>query len=370
MNLRIFIIIGLTLNSPDQASAQSYVPEWKNNKIKVQPSINIKAYAFNLKDVRLLNSPFKEAMERDAAYMLTLEPDRFLHRFRENAGLKPKGELYGGWESKGVSGFTLGHYISALAMQYAATGDKRFKERTDYIIDELALCQQRRKTGYVGGIPEEDRIWKEVAAGDIRTQGFDLNGGWVPLYTVHKLMAGLADAYLHTDNEKAKTVVTKMADWAYDLTKSLSKEQMEKLMFCEHGGMNDVLANIYAITGNKKYLDLSYRFNHHQVLDPLARKEDQLKGKHANTQIPKVIGSAVQYQLTGDQQNETIAEFFWQTVTDNHSYVIGGNSDFEHFGEPGKLSDRLSTNTTETCNTYNMLKLTRHFFFLEPIIPF
>ncbi|MDQ3395824.1 MAG: glycoside hydrolase family 127 protein [Bacteroidota bacterium] len=347
--------------------AQSYVPEFTNEKIKVKPVVDIKAFAFNLKDVRLHDSPFKQAMDWDAEYLLALEPDRFLHRHRKNAGLEPKAEIYGGWENLGVSGFTLGHYISALAMYYAATGDEQFKIRTDYITDELAHMQDLRKNGYVGGIPEEDRIWDEIASGDIRSEGFDLNGGWVPLYTVHKLMAGLVDAYLYAENEKALNVVTKMSDWLYDLTKALSEEQMEQIMFCEFGGMNDVLAHIYAITGNKKYLDLSYRFNHKLIMDPLAREEDQLNGIHANTQIPKLIGNASQYELTGDKEAYTAASFFWQTVIDNHTYVIGGNSDHEMFGEPGKLSHRLSSNTTETCNTYNMLKLTRHLFAWNPV---
>ena len=241
---------------------QSYVPEFNNEKIKIKPIVNIQAYAFSIKDVRLLDSPFKKAMERDANYLLSLDPDRFLHRHRVNAGLEPKAEIYGGWEELGVSGFTLGHYISALAMHFAATGEAQFQSRTNYIVDELTLMQDLRKTGYVGGIPEEDRIWSEIESGNIQAEAFDLNGGWVPLYTVHKLMAGLVDAYLYADNETALDVVVKMSDWLYDLTKDLSEEQMEEVMISEFGGLNDVLATIYAITGNKKYIDLSYRFNH------------------------------------------------------------------------------------------------------------
>ncbi len=345
---------------------QSYVPEFNNEKIKIKPIVNIQAYAFSIKDVRLLDSPFKKAMERDADYLLSLDPDRFLHRHRVNAGLEPKAEIYGGWEELGVSGFTLGHYISALAMHFAATGEEKFQSRANYIVNELALMQNLRKTGYVGGIPEEDRIWSELASGNIRAEAFDLNGGWVPLYTVHKLMAGLVDAYLYADNEIALDVVVKMSDWLHDLTKALSEEQMEEVMLCEFGGLNDVLATIYAITGNKKYLDLSYRFNHKLITEPLAIKEDHLNGIHANTQIPKLIGNAVQYELTGDSSSYNAATFFWKTVTDNHTYVIGGNSDYEMFGEPGKLSNRISNKTTETCNTYNMLKLTRHLFAYNP----
>lgn len=342
--------------------AQSYVPEYNNAKMKVKPVVALESYAFNLKDVRLLESPFKRAADADAQYLLSLEPDRFLYRFYENAGLPTKGAIYGGWESRGVSGHSLGHYISACALQYAATGDIRFKQKTDYIIKQLAVCQERRKTGYVGGIPGEDTIWKQVAAGDIRSQGFDLNGGWVPWYTEHKVLAGIIDAYLYTDNEQAKAVAIKFCDWVIATIKNLSDEQMEKMLACEHGGMNEALVNVYAITGEKTYLDAANRFYHHRILDPLSNSKDELSGKHANTQIPKVIGCARIYEESENERDKTIADFFWQTVTSNHSYVIGGNSLNEQFGDPNKLNDRLDGNTTETCNTYNMLKLSRHLF--------
>lgn len=361
----LMIMIFFILIGAKEVFCQSYVPEFKNDKIKVKPVVDIQAFAFNIKDVRLLDSPFKEAMKRDANYILSLDPDRLLHRHRVNS-TKPKAEIYGGWEALGVSGFTLGHYISALAMHYAATDEEIFKNKVNYIIEELAYMQNLRKNGYVGGIPDEERIWTEIATGNIRAEAFSLNGGWVPFYTVHKLMAGLVDAYLYADNEIALNVVLRMSDWLGDLIKDLSEEQMQEIMLCEFGGMNDVLATIYSITGNLKYLELSYRFNHKLITDPLALKEDHLNGVHANTQIPKLIGNAVQYELTGDQSFYNAASFFWQTVTENHTYVIGGNSDHEMFGEPGRLSHRIGNNTTETCNTYNMLKLTRHLFAFNP----
>ena len=336
------------------------------SQFKVKNDISFKATFFPLNDVRLLQSPFKDAMTEDAKYLLFLEPDRFLHRFRLNAGLKPKAPIYGGWESEGVSGHSLGHYLSACSMMYAASGDARFKKKVDYIIDQLDECQRARKTGYVGAIPREDSIWNEVAAGDIRSQGFDLNGGWVPWYTLHKMLAGLVDADIYAGNKKALTIATKFCDWIDTKFKHLSEAQFQKMLDCEQGGMNEALANVYALTGNKKYLTLSYRFDHHKILDPLAADEDILPGKHANTQIPKVIGTARQYELTGNQKNEATAINFWNMVTNNHSYVTGGNSNFEHFGKPDELSDQLSNNTTETCNSYNMLKLTRHLFELNP----
>jgi len=347
--------------------AQSYVPELNNPRIKVQPQIEINAYAFNLRDVKLLDgSPFKNAMDKDAAYLLIIEPNRLLHRFYKNAGLPTKGEVYGGWESDGLSGHTLGHYLSAISIFYANTGNPEFKKRADYIVDELDRCQIARKTGYIGAIPNEDTLFARVARGDIKSSGFDLNGGWSPWYTVHKVMAGLVDAYLYCDNEKALKIVTGMADWTENTVKNLTEAQRLKMLMCEYGGMNDVLANIYSITGNKKYLDLSYKFYDDFVMGELAKKVDPMAGKHSNTNVPKAIGSARQYELTSTGSDKTIASFFWDIMVNHHSYVIGGNSNYEYCGEPDKLNDQLSDNTCETCNTYNMLKLTRHLFAWNP----
>ena len=320
------------------------------------------AYAFPLEDVRLLDGPFKHAMMRDAEYLLRLDPDRLLSGFRKEAGLTPKAKTYGGWEAMTIAGHSLGHYLSACAMMFASTGDVRFRERVNYIVAELDACQQANGNGYVAAIPNGKRIFKEVAAGDIRTQPFDLNGGWVPWYTLHKLFAGLLDADRYTRNTKALAIAIKLADWADATLANLNEEQFQHMLACEHGGMNEVLAELYARTGDEKYLKLSRRFHHKAVLEPLARREDRLQGLHANTQIPKLIGLARRYELTEDAPDKTAAEFFWDRVVHHHSYVTGGNSDGERFGPPDKLSDRLSEDTTETCNTYNMLKLTRHLF--------
>lgn len=331
---------------------------------KVHNAIKEKVSYFPLNEVSLLPSLFKNAMDKDGAYLLSLKPDRFLNRFRINAGLQPKDSIYGGWEKLGVSGHSLGHYLSACSMMYAASGDKRYKEKVNYIVDELAVCQQARKTGYVGAIVGEDSLWDEVAAGDIRS-GALLNGFWVPWYTLHKDLAGLIDAYQYTNNKKALDVATKFCNWIDVKFKHLTEEQFQTMLDCEHGGMNESLADIYALTGNKKYLELSYKFNHKKILDPLANGEDILPGKHANTQIPKIIGAARQYELTGNEKENRTATYFWETVVNHHSYVIGGNSNFEHFDQPDKLANNLSDNTTETCNSYNMLKLTRHLFALN-----
>jgi len=346
--------------------AQSYVPEQNNDRVKVKPVIPVRAYAFNLKDVKITGGDFAHAMSMDSAYLLSLNPDRLLHRFHLFAGLPTKDSVYRGWESMGLSGHTLGHYLSAASMMFVSSGNTEFRNRVNYIVDELEKCQQARKSGYIGAIPDEDSIFGKVKRGEIKSSGFDLNGGWSPWYTVHKVMAGLVDAYLYAGNNKALILVTRMADWTYHTVNHLPDSLRLKMLNCEYGGMNEVLAHIYAITGNKKYLDLSYKFYDEFVMGELAKRIDPLPGKHSNTNVPKAIGSAVQYELTGNERDKTIASFFWERMVHYHSYVIGGNSNYEYCGEPGKLNDRLSDNTCETCNTYNMLKLTRHLFAWNP----
>lgn len=318
---------------------------------------------FEMGEVVITKGPFKHAEEKETAYLLELEPDRFLSGFRSEAGLVHKAPKYEGWESLGVAGQSLGHYLSACAMYYATSGDERFLQRLEYTINELDSCQQANGDGYLAATPDGKRIFKEVSAGKIYSQGFDLNGGWVPLYVMHKVLAGLIDTYQYAHNERALAVAEKLANWMYGTFQHLTEEQMQKVLACEFGGMNEALANLYACTKNEKFLALAQRFdNHKAIMDSLAVGVDDLEGKHANTQVPKVIGAARLYELTGSKRDSAIASFFWHTVVQNHSYVNGGNSDGEHFGAPGQLNERLSTSNTETCNTYNMLKLTRHLF--------
>jgi hypothetical protein len=323
---------------------------------------------FHPADVALLESPFKTAMEADTKYLLMIEPDRLLSQFRSHSGLEPKAKRYGGWESEGLAGHSLGHYLSALALHYAATGDKEYLNRVNYIVDELEECQKARKTGYVGAIPKEDTVFQEVSQGIIRSRGFDLNGAWSPWYTVHKVMAGLLDAYLYCDNQKALQINKGIADWTEGILKNLNPEQLEKMLLCEYGGMNEALVNTYAFTGEKKYLSLSYKFHDKKLLDSLALQVDVLPGKHSNTQIPKAIGTLRRYQLTAEEKDRIIADFFWKTVVQHHTYAPGGNSNYEYLGKRDKLNDKLTDATMETCNTYNMLKLTRHLFALQPSV--
>lgn len=359
--LTALLVIGHTI------SAQTYIPIKNDTRFKLKPAVKIQAYGFPLTDIKLTEgSPFAHAQKLDEAYLLELKPDRLMARFYKNAHLPEKDSVYGGWESEGLSGHTLGHYLSAISLMYSTTGKQQFKRRVDYIAHELARCQAARKTGYVGAIPNEDSIFGRVAKGDIESGGFDLNGGWSPWYTVHKVMAGLVDAYLYAGSKEALQVATKMADWADNLLSALSEKQMQKMLVCEYGGMNDVLVTIYAITGNKKYLALADRFFDNFVMLPLSERKDALQNKHSNTNIPKGVGSASEYFWVGNSRDSTIAQFMWRTIINHHTYANGGNGSYEYFGPEDHLSNRLSDENTETCSSYNMLKLTRKLFSLHP----
>ena len=331
------------------------------------------AESFPLADVQLLDGPFKQAMELNAAYLLSLDPDRLLHNTREYAGLKPKGDLYGGWESRGIAGHTLGHYLTALSQQYAATGDTRFRKKIDYIISEMAECQKAYGDGYVGALPPlELATLRGLKDGKLALQGvFNFKGGaWVPWYTQHKVLQGLVDAWVLGNNPQAKDVTLKLAGWVDSVTAGLTPAQLQTMLQVEHGGMLDTLAQIYALTGDSRYLKASLRFYQHAIFDPLLAGRDELSGKHANTQIPKIIGEARTYEVTGDPDGRKIAEFFWDRVVNYRSWVIGGNSDGEHFFAEGQAARHLGPATAETCNTYNMLKLTEHLFEWQPSVSY
>ncbi|GAB3010870.1 glycoside hydrolase family 127 protein [Niabella terrae] len=348
-------------------AAQSYVPVKNDNRFVIAPKVTMGVYGFDLSAIRLTpGTRFSNAAIRDAAYLKELDPNRLLSRFYRHAGLPEKGKEYGGWESAGLSGHTMGHYLSAASMMYAATGDTLLLHRVQYAVEELAKCQRARKTGYIGAIPNEDSIFYKVSIGAIKSGGFDLNGGWAPWYTVHKIMAGLVDTYLYCNNKQALEVACNMADWAINLLKNLDEAQIQNMLRCEYGGMNDVLAFLYAITGKERYLQLSNRFFDDFVMEPLSRQIDALQNKHANTNIPKGVGAATRYIWTGGRTDSTIAAFMWHTIVDHHVYANGGIGNYEYLGPEDSLSSRLSDDNTETCPSYNMLKLTRQLFGLHP----
>ena len=345
--------------------------------------IFFRALPFALSDVKLLDGPYLRATELNVESLLNYEPDRFLARFREDVGLEPRAEQYYGWEAQSLAGHSLGHYLSACALMYQTTGNPEFLRRVNYIVDELAICQAADGDGYIGAFSRgriddqdigmvqtgEDSFvrgkWvfeNEIAQGIIVAAPFSLNGIWAPYYTQHKVLGGLRDAYLLCGNEKALEVKTAFANWLYGVLAHLPHETIQEMLICEYGGINETFADLYGFTGDARHLELSRIFHDDVVMDPLQQGVDRLQGYHANTQIPKITGLARRYELTGDVQDRRAAEFFWRTVIDDHTYVTGGNCNEEYFGAPGKLRDRLGPNTTETCNVYNMLRLTNHLF--------
>lgn len=324
--------------------------------------------------VRLTGGPLKHAQDLDAKYLLALEPDRMLAGYRIRAGLEPKAKGYGGWDSvngKQLTGHIGGHYLSAVSLMYAATGDPRFKERADYLVKELKEVQDKRGNGYLGAITDDkgvdgETIFQRVASGDIRSGGFDLNGMWSPWYTLHKTYAGLRDAYRFTGNQTALELEIKYSEWAERLLARMTDVQIQRMLNTEFGGMNEIFADLYSDTGDKRWLDLSYKFEHRAFTEPLKRHQDRLGGQHGNTQVPKMIGSLARHAYVGDPGDGWAASFFWDRVVQHHSYATGGHGKDEYFGEPDKLDERVDGRTAETCNVYNMIKMTRKMFALRP----
>ena len=338
------------------------------------PALPDRAEAFPLEAVSLAPSIWRTAVESNVRYLKTLEPDRLLHNFHRSAGLPPKGEVYGGWESMGIAGHTLGHYLSACALAFAQTRDPALAGQVRYTVAELARIQAAHGDGYVGGttVERDGRtvdgkvVFEEIRQGRITSHGFDLNGGWVPIYTWHKVHAGLLDAHRYTGDAEALKVAVGLSDYLIGVLGGLSDAQLQQVLAAEHGGINETFAETYARTGQRRFLDMAERLYHRAVLAPLAEGRDELEGKHANTQIPKVIGLARLHELTGKPGYARTARFFWDRVTNHHSFVIGGNSTGEHFGPAGRLAGRIDDKTCEACNSYNMLKLTRHLYGWQP----
>jgi DUF1680 family protein len=335
------------------------------NKIRTngQEVVTFAALPFSLTDVKLLEGPFKHAMDLDVKTLLNYEPDRLLAKFYTEAGLVPKAEHYMGWENEMLAGHSLGHYLSACSMMYQSTGDSLFLKRVNYIVDELTKLQEADGEGYIGAFTNGKKIFEEeVAKGNIRSQGFDLNGIWSPFYTHHKVLAGLRDAYRLCGNRKALEVEKRFTGWIEKVVSQLNDEQVQKMLRCEYGGISETFADLYADTKDEKYMKLSGVFYQKSFLDSMKARKDILPGRHANTNIPKLIALSRVYELTGDTDARKAAEFFWERVVNHHSYVTGGNGNNEYFGPADKLRDRLDEGTTESCNVYNMLKLSEHLF--------
>ncbi len=322
---------------------------------------------FPLERVRVTGGVFKEKQDIDREYLLKYldkgRTDRLLAEFRRVAGLPEKAKRYGGrWEGGGINGHILGHYLTSLAACYAATGDARAKERLDYIVDELAACQKANGDGYVMTIPQ-DAVWDKVKSGDFRAGGFDICGWWVPNYTIHKVFAGLRDAYRWAGSRKALEVERGLADWYIGVIGGLDDGKMQYLMRSEWGGLNETFADLAADTRDMKYLEVARRkFDHREIFDPLRGGEDRLDGKHANTQMPKITGLATIYEMTGDARERRAVETYWRAVVDERSFANGGHSDHEHFYPVRDTARHLGPQTAETCNINNMHRLSAHVF--------
>ena len=316
--------------------------------------------SFDVKDVTLTPSAFKHAEDMDIRYLLGIDPDRLLAPYLKESGLKPKAENYTNWENTGLDGHIGGHYLSALTYMYASTGNPEIKGRLDYFISELKRCYDANGNGYISGVPGGKQIWKEISDGNIRAASFGLNDRWVPLYNIHKIFAGLRDAYLIYGSKECREMFIGLTDWMYRLTAGLTEEQLQDMLRSEHGGLNEVFADAAAISGDARFMELAKRFSHKRVLEPLLKGEDHLTGMHANTQIPKVIGYKRIADLEGYEDWDKAAQYFWETVVDNRSITIGGNSVFEHFHPAENFESMLTSEQgPETCNTYNMLRLTK-----------
>lgn len=323
---------------------------------------------FPMSDVKLLDGAFKHARELNIEVLLKYDVDRLLAPYRKEAGLTERKKTYPNWE--GLDGHMAGHYLSAMSMNYAATGNKECGRRMEYMISELQLCLEANAInntewaiGYIGGFPNSKNLWSAFKKGDFRIY----NSAWAPFYNLHKMYAGLRDAWVYCNNKQAKTLFLKFCDWAISITADLNEEQMQTVLKMEYGGMNEILADAYQITGNKKYLVAAQRYSQNTLLVPLSQGIDNLDNKHANTQIPKFIGFARIAELSGDTKYANASRFSWETITGNRSLAFGGNSRREHFPSVTSCSDYINdVDGPESCNSYNMLKLTEDLFRIQP----
>ena len=328
----------------------------------------IRARPLPLTAVRLTGGPLKRALDLNTTYLLALEPDRMLSYFRQRAGLTPKAEGYGGWDGGGrnLTGHIAGHYLSAISYMYAATGDPRFKERVDYMVADLKEVQDANKDGNLVALEGGKEAFAKLSRGEMRSGSFDLNGQWSPWYTLHKLYAGLRDAYRFTGNKTALQLEISYAKWAENILKDLDDTQLQFMMNTEFGGMNEVAVDLYGDTGDPRWLELAQKFEHRVFIEPLKRNVDNLAGCHGNTAVPKIMGNIDRYIYTGNTEDLVAANFFWNRVAQHHSFATGGHGKDEYFGQPDKLSAIVDGRTAESCNVYNMLKLTRLLFSLSP----
>jgi DUF1680 family protein len=359
----------IVVTALDGTTKKTYIINYKSAKPALG-SQQDKLYTdnFPLKNVTLLESPFKHALELNIETLLKYDVDRLLAPYRKEAGLSTKAASYTNWI--GLDGHIGGHYLTSMAIHYAATGNAECKRRMDYMVAELKACQDANSTkyptwgvGYAGGVPSSANVWSTFQTGNFTAY----NAAWVPWYNLHKTYAGLRDAWLYGGNETAKNVFLAFCDWGISITSQLSDTQMETMLNIEHGGMNEIFADAYQMTGATKYLNAAKRFSHKVILNSMAAKVDNLDNMHANTQVPKAVGIARIAEVSKDVTYRKAAEFFWATVTGNRSLAFGGNSRQEYFPPASACMDYIkSVEGPESCNTNNMLKLTQDLFRIKP----
>ena len=354
------LTIALSLLTLQTVNSQSVYPGMFESEQKINAGIEYPVKCFNLNDVRLLPSRFKENMDRDSVWMVSIDVNRLLHSFRTTAGVFAGREggymtvkKLGGWESLDceLRGHITGHILSAYSLMYAATGSEVFKLKGDSLVNGLSEVQKVYGTGYLSAFPEE-LINRNIRGTSV----------WAPWYTLHKILSGLIDQYLYSGNSQALNLAQGMANWAYAKLHNLDDGVRRKMIRNEFGGINGSFYNLYALTGNENYRWLATFFYHNDVIDPLKKRIDDLGTKHTNTFIPKVLAEARNYELTGDMASKNLSEFFWKTMIDKHTFAPGCSSDKEHFFDTNRFSEHISGYTGETCCTYNMLKLSKHLF--------
>ncbi|RDL35395.1 Six-hairpin glycosidase [Venustampulla echinocandica] len=323
------------------------------------------AYQFSLSNVTLTSSRWQENERRTLTYLKYIDVNRMLYVFRSNHKLSTNGaSANGGWDAPTFPfrSHMQGHILTAWAQCWVSLKDTTCRDRAISFVAELQKCQQNNgaagfAAGYLSGFPESDFNAMEEGT---------LSNGNVPYYAIHKSLAGVLDVWRIIGDSTAKSVTLALADWVDTRTSKLSTSAMQTVLNTEYGGMNDVLAQIYLMTGTSKYLAAAKRFDHTALFTPLQNNQDQLSGLHANTQVPKWIGTAKEYKATGTSSYLTIAKNAWTMTVNAHSYAIGGNSQAEHFRAPNAIAGYLNTDTAESCNTYNMLKLTRELWMTDP----
>ena len=325
--------------------------------------IGVSAFAFDLSEVRLTAGRWMDNQNRTLSYLRFVDSERLLYNFRLNHRLSTNGAAaLGGWEAPNFPFRThsQGHFLTAWAQAWAVLGDTTCRAKADHVVAELAKCQANNSaagfsSGYLSGFPESDL--DALEAGSPKA---------VSYYSLHKTLAGLLDVWRHIGNTQARDVLLRFAAWVDWRTSRLSYSTMQRVLGTEFGGMNAVMTDLYQQTGDARWLATAQRFDHAAVFDPLAAGQDRLNGLHANTQVPKWVGAAREYKATGTTRYRDIALNAWNITVGAHTYVIGGNSQAEHFRAPNAIAAYLNTDTCEACNTYNMLKLTRELWLTDP----